>query len=80
MNILTLLFHFQFSQNEDLKKALMDTEGTVLVEASPVDRLWGIGLAADDERAKRKSTWRGENWLGYVLTDVRDCIKFLEED
>ena len=62
----------QFSQNEDLKAALFATKGKTLVEASPVDRKWGIGLAADNPLAKDKETWEGRNLLGYALTEVRD--------
>jgi len=62
----------KFSQNKDLLSALLATEGTVLVEASPQDRIWGIGLTADNPRAHNKNTWRGSNWLGYALTDARN--------
>jgi ribA/ribD-fused uncharacterized protein len=44
----------------------------VLVEASTYDRIWGIGLMADDEKAKSPVTWQGENLLGFVLMDVRE--------
>lgn len=64
----------KFTQNEDLKKMLLATEGTYLVEASPLDSIWGIGLAEDDERAKKKETWKGTNWLGEVLDKVREKI------
>ncbi|MDQ7757875.1 NADAR domain-containing protein [Xanthomonas sontii] len=43
----------------------------MLVEASPVDRIWGIGLAADDPRAADPTTWQGENLLGFALMEVR---------
>jgi len=43
-----------------------------LVDANPFDRLWGIGLSASDLRAAARETWRGLNWLGEVLTALRD--------
>ena len=64
----------RFSQHEDLKRALLETEGTTLVEASPKDPKWGIGLDAKDPRAQNRDTWRGTNWLGQVLTRVREAI------
>ncbi|XP_077981733.1 protein irg-1-like [Glandiceps talaboti] len=62
----------KFSQNSELKAKLFATVGTTLVEASPRDRIWGIGLGAANPKAQRKATWRGKNLLGYILTDVRD--------
>ncbi|TGP15610.1 DUF1768 domain-containing protein, partial [Mesorhizobium sp. M1D.F.Ca.ET.234.01.1.1] len=47
----------------------------VLVEASPVDRIWGIGLAADDEKAANPLLWRGENLLGFALMQARDRLR-----
>ena len=64
----------KFSQNPKLLKTLLKTESTTLVEASPVDSIWGIGLAADDQRAHDRSTWLGTNWLGEVLTAVREDL------
>ncbi len=68
----------KFTQNDNLKKALIDTQGTTLVEASPHDTIWGIGLKEDDPRAKNRETWCGTNWLGETLTKVRDRI--IEEE
>ena len=62
----------KFKQDEDLKRVLLDTVGTTLVEASPEDKIWGIGLRKNDPRAQKRETWRGTNWLGEVLTKVRD--------
>ncbi|MBX2802228.1 MAG: NADAR family protein [Myxococcales bacterium] len=64
----------KFSQNEHLLHALLQTEGTSLVEASAEDTLWGIGLAADDPAAQDRASWRGHNWLGEVLDDVREQL------
>ena len=64
----------KFRQNPDLKKLLFETYPTELVEASPVDRKWGIGLAEDNAQALAKTAWRGTNWLGEVLTKVRDDL------
>jgi hypothetical protein len=61
----------KFSQNADLKALLLATGDKTLVEASPTDRIWGIGLAADDRRATDRSAWRGKNWLGEALMRVR---------
>ncbi|XP_064635250.1 uncharacterized protein LOC135492621 isoform X2 [Lineus longissimus] len=64
----------KFSQDALLSQALRDTEGTVLVECSPRDRLWGIGLGKNNPKAHVKKNWRGKNLLGYVLTEVRDAL------
>lgn len=60
----------KFEQNEDLKEFLLSTEG-IIVEASPYDKIWGIGLSADDKRSLTQSTWNGKNKLGFILTEVR---------
>ncbi|MGI8333751.1 NADAR family protein [Actinomadura scrupuli] len=61
----------KFGQDPALKEYLLGTGGRVLVEASPLDRIWGIGLPADDERAVRPSQWRGLNLLGFALMRAR---------
>ena len=43
----------------------------MLVEASPVDAIWGIGLAASDPLAVEPATWQGLNLLGFALMEVR---------
>jgi len=65
----------KFSQDRGLKVVLLATEGTTLVEASPEDRIWGIGLSKNDPRAKDRAQWRGTNWLGETLNKVRDYLK-----
>jgi ribA/ribD-fused uncharacterized protein len=64
----------KFSQNPELKAFLLSTGHQVLVEASPVDRIWGIGLAANDERAMKPEAWRGLNLLGFALMEVRERL------
>lgn len=63
----------KFTQNEDLKQTLLETEGT-LVEASPYDKIWGIGRGLSDPLALNRKTWNGTNWLGEVLTKLRDDL------
>lgn len=64
----------KFSQNEALKHFLIQTKNKVLVEASPVDAIWGIGLAEDRKDASDPLKWRGENLLGFALMEVRDDL------
>ncbi|HET6860131.1 MAG TPA: NADAR family protein [Streptomyces sp.] len=64
----------KFGHHDDLRQFLLGTRGRLLVEASPVDRIWGIGLAADDERTKSPTTWNGLNLLGFALMDARDAL------
>ena len=61
----------KFAQNEPLKQALLATKDTTLVEASPYDKIWGIGLTKDDPKAQKRATWEGLNLLGEVLTALR---------
>ncbi|SFB75109.1 hypothetical protein SAMN05421780_101268 [Flexibacter flexilis DSM 6793] len=65
----------KFTQDNDLKEFLLSTKERVLVEASPVDRIWGIGLAADSDKAENPKHWNGLNLLGFALMEVRDIIK-----
>lgn len=65
----------KFTQNKRLLQILMNTKGTTLVEASPKDRIWGIGLEASDPKASDRTQWRGKNWLGEVLTNLRNDIE-----
>lgn len=64
----------KFSQNEKLKQILFATAPKVLVEASPYDLIWGIGLNAAQAANTPKEFWPGKNWLGLALTHVRDTL------
>ena len=61
----------KFSQNPEMLTFLLGTEGTELVEASPYDRIWGVGLAANNPAIHDKSKWLGLNLLGNCLMQVR---------
>jgi hypothetical protein len=64
----------KFGQDPALRSYLVGTGRRVLVEASPLDRVWGIGLAADDPRAADPAGWRGLNLLGFALMEARDRL------
>ena len=66
-------FH-KFSQNPKLKQFLIGTGKRVLVEASPVDKIWGIGLAQDDKHSSNPLMWKGQNLLGFALMSTRDLL------
>jgi ribA/ribD-fused uncharacterized protein len=65
----------KFSQHESFKTFLLKTGNKVIVEASPADAIWGIGLAQDASDAGNPSKWRGTNLLGFALMEVRDLLK-----
>lgn len=64
----------KFAAHPELRAFLLGTGTRVLVEASPMDRVWGIGLAADDERAADPERWRGPNLLGFALMEARERL------
>jgi len=58
-----------------LKQILLSTGDKELVEASPYDKIWGIGLGQDNPDRFDKSKWRGLNWLGETLMKVRNDLR-----
>lgn len=66
---------YKFTQNEEMLKILISTENKILVEASPFDKIWGIGLSEDEENVDNPNHWKGQNLLGFALMEVRDAIK-----
>lgn len=64
----------KFGKHPALAEYLLNTGDRVLVEASPVDTIWGIGLAADSDKINDIDAWRGLNLLGFALMEVRDAL------
>jgi ribA/ribD-fused uncharacterized protein len=64
----------KFQQNGELAEKLLATGELTIVEASPVDAVWGIGLAANHPDAVNPAAWRGTNWLGKALMQVRGTL------
>jgi len=65
----------KFGQRPDLKNFLLGTEGSILVEASPVDPTWGMGMAQDNPLATFPASWPGLNLLGFALMKARDQLR-----
>jgi len=65
----------KFSQNLPFADYLLATGNRVLVEASPRDTIWGIGLGGENPKAQHPDTWRGLNLLGFALMEVRDILQ-----
>lgn len=65
----------KFKQNPELKDYLISTGEAVIVEDSPFDKIWGIGMRADSPDFTHPKKWPGENRLGFLLMMVRDHLK-----
>lgn len=64
----------KFQQSNFLKEQLIKTAPKILVEASPYDIVWGVGLHENDVLINNPKNWRGTNWLGEVLTKLRNDL------
>ncbi|WDF47628.1 NADAR family protein [Chryseobacterium sp. KACC 21268] len=65
----------KFSQNREFKDFLLSTNNKIIVEASPYDTIWGIGMLESDKNINNPLLWNGENLLGFALMEVRDMLK-----
>ncbi len=65
----------KFTQNKDLLAKLLETKNTELVEVSPTDTIWGIGLPRNNPKILDKTKWRGKNKLGMILTELREELR-----
>lgn len=75
LDIVTNINYLKFTQNEDLKEILLSSKGYEIVEASPYDCIWGVGLMEDDPLILDKKNWRGLNLLGLAIMNARDKIQ-----
>lgn len=64
----------KFTQNLDMLEELISYGNRKIVEASPTDTIWGIGLAVNDPKIHDEKNWRGTNWLGETIMEVRNDI------
>jgi ribA/ribD-fused uncharacterized protein len=65
----------KFSQHPVLGKFLLDTHDKILVQASPIDRIWGVGLSETDTEITNPNAWKGLNLLGFALMTVREALR-----
>lgn len=65
----------KFSQNENLKDYMFSTGESILVEASPTDTIWGIGLSEEQARNQSPAEWKGLNLLGFALMRTRSLLE-----
>ncbi len=65
----------KFGQNKALKTFLLNTHNRIIVEASPGDHIWGIGMGINDPNACNPQKWRGKNLLGFALVTVRNILR-----
>lgn len=62
----------KFADNKELFEFLISTDDAILVEATPYDVVWGIGMREGDQGIDNPHNWKGENILGFTLMKIRD--------
>lgn len=70
----------KFKQNRELREILLSTGDTLLAEASPYDKIWGIGLTADQAASVPSKEWPGDNLMGECLMEVRKRMRSYVEE
>lgn len=69
----------KFSQNEELKQRLLDTDDAILVECAGEDKIWACGIRLNDDLRRDASNWTGMNLLGFALMEVRYMLRQKDE-
>lgn len=75
LRIMMYVNYLKFTQNAEFLSELIATEDKILVEASPLDCIWGVGLAEDNPLILDEKNWKGQNLLGVSLMEVRKVLK-----
>jgi hypothetical protein len=70
----------KFTQHDDLKRELLSTGNTILVEASSYDQIWGIGKGEREDGVEDAINWKGSNLLGFAITTVKQELLFENEN
>lgn len=67
----------KYNQDKELQKKLLDPQfdGKKFVEASPIDKIWGIGYAENNPNIEYAQIYWGKNYLGRILTNIRKRLK-----
>lgn len=74
-NIVLFGNFLKFSQNKLLMDYLLNTKNKILVEVSPYDKIWGIGMKENNVHINNPNKWKGKNLLGFALMEVRENLK-----
>lgn len=64
----------KFTQNPKMLTEMLKDQDKEIVEASPEDKIWGIGLHETNPLAWERETWQGTNWLGIAIMEARKQI------
>jgi ribA/ribD-fused uncharacterized protein len=75
VDLVTMGCYYKFSQDKEFKKFLLSTGDRLLVEASPYDFIWGIGMGELKAKNLPPEKWPGKNYLGICLMNARKMIR-----
>ena len=66
----------KYTQDKELQKKLLDPQfdGKTFVEASPIDKIWGIGYSEDNPNIELAKDYWGKNYLGRIIEDRKSVV------